>query len=439
MLATLGVLLLIAMLRRAMGGVVMSENRIFYPTMGIVGGMIAYEMLVLWRTRMANRASELLADWRWHANAAIELAAPIALLTIYHFNSPRGEVAALSGPTLLVIPLLVLLSILRLRPALTLWTGLFAAAAHAVLVVRSIVLAQPEIQMYPVLFAYSVFLAFVGMSGALVAKRVKHYVHEAADEAASAAAALERVALMERDLSIARDIQRGLLPTSPPDLPGYAVAGMSNPADQTGGDYYDWQTLPDGRVTLIMADATGHGIGPALVMAVCRAYARASTNVVPMIAPFLTRLNSLVHADVGGSPRFITFAMAIVDPTTSRIELLSAGHGPTFFYRATTRSIKRFVGDGFPLGIVPDGEYSDAHTLDVEPGDILLLLTDGFYEWQRPSDREPFGIERIEELILRNASTTPERLLQIIDSSVRAFTAGSPQTDDMTAVVVKKL
>src|SRR5262249_37766786 len=150
------------------------------------------------------------------------------------------------------------------------------------------------------------------------------------------------------------------------------------------------------------------------------------------------RLNSLIHADISGG-RFITFAMALINPKASSIDLLSAGHGPTFLYRAAVRSVERFGGDGFPLGTVPDGEYSDTLSFEVGQGDILLMLTDGFFEWQRRGDNQAFGIARLEELLIANAGDSPPKLLQIIDAAVRAFANGSPQNDDMTAVALKKL
>ena len=188
---------------------------------------------------------------------------------------------------------------------------------------------------------------------------------------------------------------------------------------------------------MALADVTGHGIGPALVMAVCRAYARASAPITPEPHVLLARLNNLIHADLGGN-RFITFALALVDGKNSRIELLSAGHGPILLYRAAQKSVEHFGGDGYPLGIVPEGEYTHAHSLDLAMGDALLLLTDGFFEWKRPKDREEFGIKRIEETLKQSAGEPAEIILKKLDDAVRSFCSGAVQNDDMTAVVVKR-
>lgn len=437
MVGVLATLLVIVILRRLFHGVVMSNNSVFIPTIGFIIAVGIYEALMLGNVTRANRESRIIPNWRWILSAAIEVAAPLALLVILHVFSPRGEIAALSAPALLVLPIVILLSILRLRPNFTLWTGLIAAAGHVALVTHAIIDIKPPSNTWPVLYSYGAILALCGIAASLVAREVKRYVREAADEAAANEQARQRIATMERDLSIAREIQRGLIPATPPTLANFDIAGFNRSADETGGDYYDWQTLPDGRVAIVLADVTGHGIGPALVMAVCRAYARASAPLEPQLSPLLNRLNSLIHADVGGT-RFITFVMALVDSNHSQVEMLSAGHGPILLYRAAARSIEQFSGDGFPLGIVPDGEYPPGRTLDMAGGDILLLLTDGFFEWQRPSDNEAVGIARIEELLKKHAGAGADEILQRIDEAVRAFTAGAVQNDDMTAVAIKR-
>lgn len=212
---------------------------------------------------------------------------------------------------------------------------------------------------------------------------------------------------------------------------------MNRPADLTGGDYYDWQPLPDGRLAVVMADVTGHGIGPALVMAVCRAYARATAPLASDSAALLNRLNNLLHADLSDG-RFITFALALLDQT-GRVDLLSAGHGPTLLYRAATGEVEQFGGDGIPLGIAPDESYGPVRTFTLQPADVLLLVTDGFFEWQRPSDNQAFGIQRLSDTLREIARAEAGPILARLDAALREYTAGAPQPDDMTAVVIKRL
>jgi len=241
---------------------------------------------------------------------------------------------------------------------------------------------------------------------------------------------------IERDMDIAREIQQGLLPTSKPELPGYEIAGWSKPADKTGGDYYDWQTLPDGRLAVMIADVTGHGIGPALLMAVCRAYARASVPNVDPLRAAIVQLNRLVSHDfVDG--RFVTFAVAILSPDHDEIELLSAGHGPSLVCRRAGGAIEEFEGDGLPLGIVPEEEFTEPRRVRMAVGDTLFMVTDGFMEAHNAAG-DQFGISRLSASLAAHADGPIAEIVTRIDSEVRAFAGTQPQADDMTAVIIRR-
>jgi serine phosphatase RsbU (regulator of sigma subunit) len=288
-----------------------------------------------------------------------------------------------------------------------------------------------------VYLSYSAILAITGVAGALVACHVRGYVEAAVSEGKALAAAREEIGRVDRDLSMAREIQRGLLPQQEPAMEGFDIVGMSRAADQTGGDYYDWQQLPDGRLAVVLADVSGHGIAPALVMAVCRAYARASLPLMDEPGALLGRINTLVHDDVRGG-RFVTLALAIVDAKRSRIDLISAGHGPCFLLHADTGEVEQFGGDGVPLGILADETYGSARSIEMKPGDVLLLVTDGFFEWQRAGDTEQYGTDRLAELLRRVGSESGENILSELDASVQSFANGSKHADDVTGVVIKR-
>jgi serine phosphatase RsbU (regulator of sigma subunit) len=411
---------------------------VYWWTLGLLGAGLLYESWMFFAAKRANIAGQLIGDVRWRLNAAFEVGLAIGLLVILHVLSPQGPVTALSAPALLVLPLVVLLSVLRLRPMFTLWTGLLGAAAHAVLAGRTYVNTDADPSTLPVLLSYAVLLALTGVAGALVAKRVRGYVEAAVHEAEALSAAREEIGRVDRDLLMARDIQRGLLPQANPDLLGFDIAGMSRAADQTGGDYYDWQKLPDGRLAVVLADVSGHGIAPALVMAVCRAYARASLPLMNKPGLLLERINTLVHDDVQGG-RFVTLALAVVDGPGSRLDLISAGHGPGFLLRAATGAVEQFGGDGVPLGIIPDEKYGPARTIEMAQGDVLLMATDGFFEWQRARDNEQFGIARLTELLKGAGHEDAQTILRRVDEAVLAFAEGAAQNDDVTAVVIKRL
>ncbi len=241
---------------------------------------------------------------------------------------------------------------------------------------------------------------------------------------------------IEHDLSIARGIQQGLLPIHKPKIPGYEIAGWSLPADQTGGDYYDWQTLPGGNTVVTVADVTGHGIGPALVTAVCRAYARASFPALEELGRVLDRINELLVEDLQAG-RFVTFVAAILEPRSHTLHMLSAGHGPLFLYRAATDAVEAFPADNVPFGIMPGVGYGPASRLDLAPGDALVLLTDGFFEWANPAG-DLFGTDRLIETIREAKNLPPEGMIDHMHQSVLRFAQGSKQLDDLTAVVLKR-
>ncbi len=246
-------------------------------------------------------------------------------------------------------------------------------------------------------------------------------------------AARERI---ERDLDIARVIQRGLLPTTTPDVPGYEFAGWSQAADKTGGDYYDWQTLRDGRTLVTLADVSGHGVGPALVTAVCRAYVRASFATGHDLSHLMDQLNDLLVADLPDG-RFVTFAAALLDSGSHHAELVSAGHGPIFYYRASEHTLSEYDANDVPLGVMTPVTYGPSVQLSMAPGDLLLFITDGFFEWAGADD-ELFGLKRLREAVLDAAELPLQDLIASIYSKVQTFAAGTPQLDDVTAVVMRR-
>jgi serine phosphatase RsbU (regulator of sigma subunit) len=429
-------MILMACLRRALGGHVMSLDRVFVPYVGVLAAGLTVQVAMLAPLRRAIRTGSLLPGWVWRAGAVFDLAVPMALLTVVAYESPRGEVAALSGPALLMMPMVVLLSVLRLRPRFTLITGLAAAAFHALLAARAIRIEQVPAAQVPVLFGYGFILALMALAAALVAREMRGHVAAAAEEATAHEQANRHIEAVQHDLSVAREIQAGLLPAGSPKFDGFDIAGMNRPADQTGGDYFDWQQLPDGRLVTVLADVTGHGIGPAIVMAVCRAYARASAAAIREPPELMARLNDLLHADLPAD-RFITLAIAMLQPD-GRVELLSAGHGPSFLYRAATGRVTQFGGDGLPLAVMPGEAYGPTASFVMDEGDVLVMLTDGFFEWQRPADGEAFGIARLHETIVGSVKCAANDMIRQVDDAVRAFAAGSNQPDDMTAVVIKR-
>lgn len=241
---------------------------------------------------------------------------------------------------------------------------------------------------------------------------------------------------IQRDLNIARDIQQGLLPREQPTVAGYDIAGWNQPADETGGDSFDFLPLDDGSLAIALADATGHGIGAALVMAETRALFRATVRQTRDLQRVVSEVNDLLCLDLPGG-KFNTAFFGFLAPAEHTVRFLSAGQGPILVYAAATGAVRELDTHGLPLGIMPEAEYDPATVLRLAPGDMLVLLTDGFYEWDRP-DGEQFGTERIADLVRRHHSLPAAEFIRVIYQAVVEFSAGTRQGDDLTAVIVRR-
>lgn len=260
---------------------------------------------------------------------------------------------------------------------------------------------------------------------------------EAHDEMREGLKAVIRLEKLERDLDIARDIQQGLLPEESPDTPGFQVAAWNKPADQTGGDYFDWLTLPNGQTLFTLADVTGHGIGPALIVAVYRAYMRSSADGSHVnLTEIAGRVNELLCIDIP-EERFITAALGVIYPETQQVELLSAGQAPLLFYELASGTLHNWNADDLPLGLIEDLEFSQARQIPFAPGDMLIITTDGFFEASNPSG-EQFGIEAVEDFVRQNHNLPPDEFINTLYREVEQHMAGEEQGDDLTALVIKR-
>ena len=241
---------------------------------------------------------------------------------------------------------------------------------------------------------------------------------------------------MERAMQIARDIQRDLLPHSNPAVEGFDVAGFSQPADETGGDTYDFMPLPDGRWIIVVADASGHGIGPALVVATTRAMLRAVSLQGADLPDVLETANKLLADDLDAG-RFVTCFLGVLDPAAGAMAYASAGHGPMLFYDRKRESFTQVKATALPLGIMPETQFKDTAAHRFAGGDFAVITTDGFFEAASPSGEE-FGVERMMELLARSRDLPAAEMITNLRQAVLEFTAGRPQGDDLTAVVIRR-
>ena len=241
----------------------------------------------------------------------------------------------------------------------------------------------------------------------------------------------------QEQFRVAREIQQRLFPKSAPALPGYDIAGVSYPAEATGGDYFDYLPMLNDRLGIILGDVTGHGVGPALLMAETRAYLRVLTGRREDVGEILTRANSVLAEDVGAE-RFVTLFMARLDPVKRLIAYASAGHPAAYILNAAGEIKTTLPRTGVPLGIRPDTTYVSSAELQLDTGDMLLILTDGIEEAMSP-DNAIHGIERAMEVVRENRSRPAREIVEALYQSVRQFSKNSPQMDDVTAIVTKVL
>jgi phosphoserine phosphatase len=266
--------------------------------------------------------------------------------------------------------------------------------------------------------------------------------------ASQAAVAIQRARLMEdrmeklklqRDLALARRIQMNVLPRELPICPGYDLAGFSRPAEETGGDIYDLLRCGEGEATpimLLMADATGHGVGPALSVTQVRAMVRIGVRVRAGLDDLLLHINRQVCEDLDSS-RFVTAFLGMLDPVNHRVAYHSAGQGPLLHYHAADRRCEWLDASTLPLGILPDMAVEPVAPLALAPGDALVLLTDGFYEYQDRAGNQ-LGKDRIGGVVDARRDDGARQTLDALIEEVRTFAAGAPQLDDLTAVIIKR-
>ncbi len=243
---------------------------------------------------------------------------------------------------------------------------------------------------------------------------------------------------MERDLDLAREIQQGLLPTGELNVPGFEIAGWNLAAEKTGGDYFDWFPMPNGRIQITLADVTGHGIAPALIVTACRAYMRAASGTGEVdLGWMIGHVNDLLYAETP-SDRFITAAVGVLDPTTSRMSLISAGQGPILYYEAATDTVHNWNADALPLAVAEGIDFAASREIEFKSGDMLILATDGFFEWANPDD-EQFGTDRLMAFAENNHTLAPRDFIAALHEAVVAHARGTHQADDLTAVVIRRV
>jgi len=242
---------------------------------------------------------------------------------------------------------------------------------------------------------------------------------------------------MERELAVARKIQMRVLPRTMPEIPGYDVSGWCRPADETGGDIFDLIELPSGRLVLLLGDATGHGIGPALSVTQVRAMLRMCVRFDADLDDSFRHINDQLADDLA-SNRFVTAFLGMLDTASHRILYHSGGQAPILHFHAASGEAEWLASSTQPLGIMPGLPIGDARALDLAPGDIIALITDGIYEFEDPSQQQ-FGRDRLADVVRREQNGPMAGMIERIVETTESFARGVPQNDDMTILLVRRL
>lgn len=261
-------------------------------------------------------------------------------------------------------------------------------------------------------------------------------------------AGLQSLLKLERDIQLARQIQERTFPDHLPALNGFEIDAWSEPADETGGDTYDVVGCRDGkggavlmtgrraeRVVLLMADATGHGIGPALSVTQVRAMLRMAVRAALDLPSIILHMNEQLCSDLPEG-RFITAWIGELRSADRSLTCFSAGQAPILRYDASADSFEVRSADTLPLGVARDLDMAVARPSVLSPGDIVAVISDGIYEATDPAGTQ-FGADRVVEVIRARRRESPTEIIAAIRKAVQEFTAGAPAADDRTGIVIK--
>jgi sigma-B regulation protein RsbU (phosphoserine phosphatase) len=244
---------------------------------------------------------------------------------------------------------------------------------------------------------------------------------------------------MEKDLNIANEVQRILLPSEPPVIEGFDVSGTNIPARYVSGDYFDYIPLDEDRCGVVIADVSGKGIPAALLMAMARTALRLlATGGMPP-ADVIRSLNAQLYPDIR-EDMFISLVFIVLDRTSNEVRLVRAGHDAPLLYHAADKSMERVNAPGMAVGIDSGSAFNKVtndFSLFLEPGDCIVLYTDGVTEAQDRNGDE-FGLEAMIRSVQASASEGAAGIVQRVTSDVKAFIGDQPPHDDVTMITILK-
>jgi sigma-B regulation protein RsbU (phosphoserine phosphatase) len=239
---------------------------------------------------------------------------------------------------------------------------------------------------------------------------------------------------LEKELTIAREIQLALLPESLPEIPGYSVLAVNDASRAVSGDFYEFQKR-DGsdEQVIVIADVSGKGIGASLLAASFDALLMGPIEVDYPTDVICSRVSRRLFAKTPPE-RYVTAFILALDPATGRVSYTNAGHNAGLLVRAGGASVQRLEATGVPIGLLPTAEYERVEVA-LEPGDLIVLYTDGLTEAVNPAGDE-FGLDRLEQVVRRHAAEPLVALAVAIETAIEVFVDGTPFGDDRTLVML---
>jgi hypothetical protein len=250
-----------------------------------------------------------------------------------------------------------------------------------------------------------------------------------APTATSSTAATER---LQDEVRLAQDLQRSILPEKAPEVPGLTVAHLYRPSSEVGGDFFDYYTAESSGLLVAIGDASGHGLDSSMVSSMAKSALFTHVAAGRSLDATMTEMNRMMYATLGRR-RLMSLVLLEIDPSESHLRWVNAGQ--IFPILRRHGKVRELEQPGYPLGVRPDGRFEIAEET-LQPGDLLLLLTDGYVEAVNPAG-EPYGWPRLEQRLRNIESTDVEHLITELAEDLWTYLDGEPPHDDVTLVAIR--
>jgi serine phosphatase RsbU (regulator of sigma subunit) len=241
---------------------------------------------------------------------------------------------------------------------------------------------------------------------------------------------------VKREMAIAATIQQRILPENLPKIPGYDLAGKNIPTIEVCGDYYDVVQVSEHKYALIMADVSGKGVPAALLVSSLQASLRVYLEDNPELTVMAERLNKLIYQSTT-SEKYLTMIICYLDTNTGAVEAVNAGHNPSLIVR-NDQTISKITTGGIPIGMADFGLPYQKQNMTIERGESLLMFTDGITE-AMDKEEEMYEDERLETFLFNNRSRPAKEFIEKLIDDVHQFVGTAPQSDDITALYLRRL